>query len=302
MDSDHDHHNTSGSERRGTKRKAAAIEVVELSSDDGDAVVLSSVDDVGDDDREVELVAETARARKRPARAAHAAAETQTALAPLRAATAPAAPIPPDARVSDADAAVIQFLEQTLDLSSLADDLYADPTFPLPKDWRCIHNHIVEYRRFLVLKVVHRDADAQLLSPSPIVDHIWHAHILDTKAYAAMCAKLPFFIHHNPKGARKTDDQSRARRRENTRACYYARYGMPIFVKGLRGQTDTLYVRSTDSLNRVHELYQEKAGCVEGGYRLIFAGKQLQGEVSVVDAGISKERVMGVVSKTQMIG
>ncbi|KAJ3352865.1 hypothetical protein GGF32_003529 [Allomyces javanicus] len=79
-----------------------------------------------------------------------------------------------------------------------------------------------EYQRFLALKVLHHDNNAFLLSPSPAIDFIWHAHILDTKAYAATCAKLPFFIHHDPAGA--FDPSSRAHRRAATLATYRARF------------------------------------------------------------------------------
>ncbi|KNE54087.1 hypothetical protein AMAG_00089 [Allomyces macrogynus ATCC 38327] len=80
-----------------------------------------------------------------------------------------------------------------------------------------------EYQRFLALKVLHHDSNALLLSPRPAIDQFWHAHILDTKAYAAMCAKLPFFIHHDPAGA--FDPASRAHRRAATLATYRARFG-----------------------------------------------------------------------------
>ncbi|KNE64979.1 hypothetical protein AMAG_10646 [Allomyces macrogynus ATCC 38327] len=79
-----------------------------------------------------------------------------------------------------------------------------------------------EYQRFLALKVLHHDNNALLLSPSPAIDFIWHAHILDTKVYVAMCASLPFFIHHDPAGA--LDPASRAHRRAATLATYRARF------------------------------------------------------------------------------
>ncbi|KAJ3352870.1 hypothetical protein GGF32_003534 [Allomyces javanicus] len=83
----------------------------------------------------------------------------------------------------------IHFLEHDLDLSSPADmDL-------------ALH----EYRRFLILKVVHRD----------------------DRSYKAMKDALPFFIHHDPRGAYDEDAANRTRRLENTRACYRARQQHP---------------------------------------------------------------------------
>ncbi|KAJ3348670.1 hypothetical protein GGF32_006047 [Allomyces javanicus] len=56
-----------------------------------------------------------------------------------------------------------------------------------------------EYRRILILKVVHRDERVALLSSSAQIDEVWHAHVLDTQAYKAMNKQLPFWIHHDPR-------------------------------------------------------------------------------------------------------
>ena len=60
-------------------------------------------------------------------------------------------------------------------------------------------NLAVEYKRFLQLKFISSDFMADKLSPSPLIDEVWHKHLLDTLAYDKMCtidygAKL----HHNP--------------------------------------------------------------------------------------------------------
>ncbi len=53
-----------------------------------------------------------------------------------------------------------------------------------------------EYRRFLALKVIHPDT---ALVPSKQVDAIWHAHILDTRAYREDCqAMFGRFMDHYP--------------------------------------------------------------------------------------------------------
>ena len=39
-------------------------------------------------------------------------------------------------------------------------------------------DHMVEYAKFFTLKVVCDDINSRLLSPTPRVDKIWHAHIL----------------------------------------------------------------------------------------------------------------------------
>lgn len=53
-----------------------------------------------------------------------------------------------------------------------------------------------EYRRFLTLKKLYPDME---FVPSKLVDAFWHAHILDTRSYAADCERVfGYFLHHFP--------------------------------------------------------------------------------------------------------
>lgn len=53
-----------------------------------------------------------------------------------------------------------------------------------------------EYRRFLALHLMFPE---MAVVPCGLVDHVWHAHILDTFAYAPDCQKVfGFFLHHYP--------------------------------------------------------------------------------------------------------
>lgn len=63
-----------------------------------------------------------------------------------------------------------------------------------------------EYRRFLTLHLLYPKAE---LVPSKLVDEFWHAHILDTAAYAEDCQKVfGKFMHHFPYfGIYGEDDQ-----------------------------------------------------------------------------------------------
>ncbi|KNE54079.1 hypothetical protein AMAG_00079 [Allomyces macrogynus ATCC 38327] len=121
--------------------------------------------------------------------------------------------------------AAIAFLEHELNLAQLAVNLRHDPHASVHE--ADIDLAVREYRRFLILKVVHNDAQALLLSPSPVIDAVWHAHILDTRAYAAMNEHLPSPIHYEPKGDWDADTPNRARRLKNTLTCYRARWGEP---------------------------------------------------------------------------
>lgn len=64
-----------------------------------------------------------------------------------------------------------------------------------------------EYRRFLTLKTLY---PAVTLVPSKQVDTIWHAHILDTRAYRDDCnAVFGRFIDHYPYFGIYGDDDAR---------------------------------------------------------------------------------------------
>lgn len=53
-----------------------------------------------------------------------------------------------------------------------------------------------EYRRFLALHLMYPDT---AVVPCSLVDTVWHAHILDTQAYAPDCERaFGFYLHHFP--------------------------------------------------------------------------------------------------------
>ena len=64
--------------------------------------------------------------------------------------------------------------------------------------WTSEHTERIElgYRRFLVLRA--RFPQAQI-APTRDIDAFWHAHILDTRKYAADCERIfGEFVHHYP--------------------------------------------------------------------------------------------------------
>lgn len=83
----------------------------------------------------------------------------------------------------------------------------------------------LEYRRFLTLKALY---PAVSLVPSKMVDAVWHAHILDTRAYRADCLSVfGYFIDHYPYfGIYGADDyQSLQNTFEETVALYERHFG-----------------------------------------------------------------------------
>ncbi len=85
----------------------------------------------------------------------------------------------------------------------------------------------VEYRRYLALS---RHYPEKAVVPSKIVDTFWHAHILDTQAYAPDCqAVFGFFLHHYPyfgmRGA--ADAQALGSAYDETLNLYERHFGIP---------------------------------------------------------------------------
>lgn len=85
----------------------------------------------------------------------------------------------------------------------------------------------LEYLRYLALN---RRYAAQAVVPSKIVDAFWHAHILDTQAYASDCEQIfGYFLHHYPYfGMRgKADAQALGDAYDETLRLYTKHFGPP---------------------------------------------------------------------------
>lgn len=81
-----------------------------------------------------------------------------------------------------------------------------------------------EYKRFLVVKMFSGDAQGGVVSPPPLIDEMWHHHILDTKHYSLVCGSLGAFLHHNPDGV-DDSEQMRDTRRAMTEIAYESLFG-----------------------------------------------------------------------------
>lgn len=92
-----------------------------------------------------------------------------------------------------------------------------------------------ECRRFLALHLMYPQA---AIVPCGLVDEVWHAHILDTHAYASDCQTVfGFFLHHFPYfGVRGEQDAADlATAYDSTPARYRDAFGEPpggVWVDG----------------------------------------------------------------------
>lgn len=85
----------------------------------------------------------------------------------------------------------------------------------------------IEYRRYLSLS---RRYPEKAIVPSKIVDTFWHAHILDTQAYAPDCERVfGFFLHHYPYfGMRGPEDaEALGAAYDQTLELYEIHFGFP---------------------------------------------------------------------------
>ena len=80
------------------------------------------------------------------------------------------------------------------------------------------------YRQFLELKKIFEDWDATILSPSQVVDQMWHQHLLDVTNYChdtiLLCGHV---VGHNPDGA--LDGPAKAARTKTTRDALFENFG-----------------------------------------------------------------------------
>lgn len=158
-----------------------------------------------------------------------------------------------------------------------------------------IKKAIAEYRNFMFAKQQIHDNNGLLLSPCPIVDTIWHTHILFTENYQQFCdAIIGFFVHHRPNGKYETeqkqerlkqtikwfrdnnvviDDNIWSNNNENIKICV---------------KTSTLrikyYTVSLDSkIYDIKSMLYNDWACTPCDQRIIWAGKEFDDDVKIKD-------------------
>ena len=79
---------------------------------------------------------------------------------------------------------------------------------------------LIEYKKFMALKIISNSAsNPKHLSPSPLVDKVWHIHLLHTVEYRAACIALGATIEHSLTGA-LDDDRVKDERLQMTLGLY----------------------------------------------------------------------------------
>ena len=80
---------------------------------------------------------------------------------------------------------------------------------------------ILEYKKFMYLAVV----SDMMVSPSEIVDTVWHQHLIFTKSYYEFCQILGKQIQHIPSTHNKEDFQKFKLAKERTAKSYETHFG-----------------------------------------------------------------------------
>ncbi|KYQ91056.1 hypothetical protein DLAC_07958 [Tieghemostelium lacteum] len=104
---------------------------------------------------------------------------------------------------------------------------------------------IKEYNRFLTLKVLTKDIDGNKLTPPPLIDEIWHQHILDTKRYQELSSLIGYTLHTNP-NLEFESLESRRTRYQNTMRIYL--HYFQVFGSTIIWELN--YLQSNSNVNR----------------------------------------------------
>ncbi|MFY1047352.1 glycine-rich domain-containing protein [Chryseobacterium sp. GP-SGM7] len=80
---------------------------------------------------------------------------------------------------------------------------------------------ILEYKKFMYLAAV----SDKMVSPSEIVDTVWHQHLIFTQSYSDFCKILGKQIQHIPSTHNKKDFQKFKLAKERTKKLYETHFG-----------------------------------------------------------------------------
>ena len=185
-----------------------------------------------------------------------------------------------------------------------------------------VEGALAAYKQFMVLKAVCKDFDATKLSPPPLVDEIWHEHILDTRGYRAFCdAAFEQFVDHDPDGV--LDCGARRVRRERTlhklKECFEDEYDRHIWtyplensfkrkyavvrdepgpqpstsggslnirVRDANGRVEYFTVKPTTPLERVLNAWSTRVGVCAASVRFLWDGSRVRSDQTPADIGM----------------
>ena len=177
---------------------------------------------------------------------------------------------------------------------------------------------LAAYKQFMVLKGVSKDFDATKFSPPPLVDEIWHEHILDTRGYSAFClAAFNQVVHHNPNGDLEFNrNPRRAFTLYKLKECFEDEYDKSIWtyplensfkrkyavvrdepgpqpstsggslnirVRDANGRVEYFTVKPTTPLERVFNAWSTQVGVCAASVRFLWDGSRVRSDQTPAD-------------------
>lgn len=163
---------------------------------------------------------------------------------------------------------------------------------------------IAEYRNFMFAKQQTRDEEGLILSPCPIVDTIWHTHILFTEDYQKFCETIiGFYVHHRPNGKYETEQKQERFKRtinwfyendiavDNNIWSFYDsnendsnKNNSKIQICIKTSTRTQYYTVSLDSrIWNIKSMLHNEWSCAPCDQRIIWAGKELDDNVKIAD-------------------
>ena len=165
---------------------------------------------------------------------------------------------------------------------------------------------LVAYKQFLVIKVEGDDFDAMKFSPPPLVDEMWHLHVLDTRHYTDAClGTFGRIMHHDPDGG--ADPAARNARIGATHVALTRLFGtaydtgiwrwnapptkasgrvspstaddgvesLTIVLRSLTGDVTSFKVKTTTTFDKVFNAYAKRRGAESDSFRFIFGDQSI---------------------------
>jgi len=181
-----------------------------------------------------------------------------------------------------------------------------------------IRDLIEEYRNFMHAKVDTQDFDAIKLSPAPMIDTVWHAHVLMSKDYIPFCNSIcGQYIHHDPFGEFDKSEKSVRYQRtiewlhinhnyglnndiwysDESREHFFvtSKDSFQIFAKSHNGKTFAFRVNTDTKIWMLKvKLYYKTQICPDS-MRLIFAGKCLDNSKTFGEYNIDVDTTLHLV-------
>ena len=87
---------------------------------------------------------------------------------------------------------------------------------------------IREYKKFMYLAAT---SDA-MVSPSRVVDAVWHQHLTFTQSYGELCAILGKTVQHIPSNRSAADRRNSSRQKHAPQSCIVKRSGVHLTTSG----------------------------------------------------------------------